>query len=436
MLTREENELLTGIGPGTPMGGMLRRYWLPACLSSEIAEPDSDPVRVRLLGEDLVAFRDSEGRIGLVKEQCPHRGASLFFGRNEEGGLRCLYHGWKMDVGGNVLEMPCEPADSDFRYKVKQVAYATHEQGGLVWAYMGPPAKQPSFPNFEWTLVPPSHRSIAKVHEAANWVQGLEGGLDSSHIDFLHSGRSVLHKEPYQGPQFDSEDAPFGIRYAATRPLDGQTPLSDIEAQRQIRYDGGSEAWDPGRYKYVRVTNFVAPFYSFIPSLTSRRLMTAFVPIDDENHWYYNVFFDADQPVDNEDQLARRHLAVGPDLNADFSKKRTLQNNYWQDRSAMRAKLSFSGIAGNPHQDIAMLESMGPIYDRTQEHLGVSDSAVIRMRHRLLDSLRNHLQGNDPVGLDPSIDYANLRSYGRVVPVETPWQQIGEVASPFQPVLP
>src|SRR5487761_1247257 len=192
MLTREENELLTGIGPGTPMGGMLRRYWLPACLSSEIAEPDSDPVRVRLLGEDLVAFRDSEGRIGLVSEYCTHRGASLFFGRNEEGGLRCLYHGWKYDVEGRILDTPCEPADSTFKERLRQPTYPVHEAGDMVWAYMGPPEKLPAFPNFEWTLVPPANRSIAKMRADCNYIQSLEGTLDYAHAMILHSGWAIM----------------------------------------------------------------------------------------------------------------------------------------------------------------------------------------------------------------------------------------------------
>src|SRR5581483_4182173 len=164
----EDNELLTRVGPGTPMGAMMRRYWIPAFLSEDLPEPDCDPIRIRLLGEDMVAFRDTNGRVGMMLERCPHRGASLWLGRNEDGGLRCIYHGWKIDVEGRILEMPCESVDSTFKDRVRQVAYPTHEQGDMVWVYMGPPDHKPAFPNFEWTLVPSSNRSIAKVREECN----------------------------------------------------------------------------------------------------------------------------------------------------------------------------------------------------------------------------------------------------------------------------
>jgi phthalate 4,5-dioxygenase len=432
VLTHEENELLTRVGPGTPMGAMLRRYWLPACLTEEIPEADGDPVRVRLLGEDLVAFRDTEGRVGLLKELCPHRGASLFYGRNEEGGVRCLYHGWKMDVAGNVVDMPCEPAGSDFKTKVRQVAYPTHEEGDIVWAYMGPPDKRPSFRSFEWSLLAKANRSVAKVHEVANWVQALEGGLDSSHVDILHLGRSILRGEPYEGPQFDVADTAYGLEYAATRRFSGQSLLIDIQTDQLPQASG---EWNPEHYKYVRLTRWVAPFFCFIPALVSERLTTIFVPIDDEHTWYYNVFFDDRRPVDHQKMLAKRYVVVGPDLNPDYTKKRTRANNYWQDRAAMRAKRTYSGIDGNPTQDMAMLESMGPIYDRSQEHLGVSDLAVIRLRRRLLDSLRAFLQGSDPIGLDPSFDYTTVRSHAKVVPTETPWQELDEAPSLEIPAL-
>src|SRR5581483_10233670 len=180
MLTKEENELLVRVGPGTPMGDMMRRYWIPACTSEEVAEPDGDPFKVRLLGEDLIAFRDTAGRVGLMDRLCPHRRAGLFLARNEEGGLRCLYHGWKMDVDGNILEMPCEPAESTFKERVKQRAYPTHEAGGLVWTYMGPRELQPSFPNFEWTICPRPNICVGKTMQECNYFQPVEGHGDST----------------------------------------------------------------------------------------------------------------------------------------------------------------------------------------------------------------------------------------------------------------
>src|SRR6266851_3851671 len=179
MLPPKENELITRVGQGTPMGNTMRRYWIPACLASEIAEPDSPPVRVRLLGEDLVAFRDSDGRIGLIDELCPHRRVSLFFGRNEECGLRCVYHGWKYDVEGNCVDQLNEPEEHQFKHHIHITAYPTVELGGLVWAYMGPPEKMPASPKFAWTQVPESRRHVSKVIEECNWLQALEGGIDN-----------------------------------------------------------------------------------------------------------------------------------------------------------------------------------------------------------------------------------------------------------------
>ncbi len=188
MLTREENELLTRTGPGTAAGALVRRYWIPVLSASELAEPDGPPLRVKLLGERLVAFRDTSGRVGLLAEFCPHRTASLFFGRNEECGLRCVYHGWKFDVDGNCVDQPSEPEASRFRGKIRQIAYPCIERGGVVWTYMGPPDQRPPFPALEWTEVPVSHRFVTRHLQECNWLQALEGGFDTSHLSFLHSG--------------------------------------------------------------------------------------------------------------------------------------------------------------------------------------------------------------------------------------------------------
>jgi phthalate 4,5-dioxygenase oxygenase subunit len=186
MLTAQDNALLTQVGPGTPMGNLLRRYWMPVLLSNEVSEPDSPPVRARILGEDLVAFRDTENRVGLVAQACPHRGASLFFGRNEEEGLRCVYHGWKFDTTGACVDMPSEPAESNFKTKVRVAAYPTRESGGIVWAYFGPPEKQPEFRDFGSESLTPEQWRASKVRVQCNWVQSMEGNLDTSHISWLH----------------------------------------------------------------------------------------------------------------------------------------------------------------------------------------------------------------------------------------------------------
>jgi phenylpropionate dioxygenase-like ring-hydroxylating dioxygenase large terminal subunit len=188
MLTREENELLTRTGPGTPMGSLMRRYWVPALFSRELPEPDCPPVQAKLMGERLVAFRDTDGRLGLLGELCPHRTASLFYGRNEECGLRCVYPGWKFDVDGNCVDMPSEPPGRGFQHKIKTTAYPCIERGGVVWTYMGPAELKPEFPSLEWAELPEQHRFVSRHIQECNWLQGLEGGFDTSHLAFLHRG--------------------------------------------------------------------------------------------------------------------------------------------------------------------------------------------------------------------------------------------------------
>src|SRR5579871_1356736 len=220
MLTSEENARLTRVGPGTPMGVLMRRYWQPACLSSELPENDGAPIRVRLLGEDLIAFRDSEGKVGLVDAYCPHRRAPMFFGRNEECGLRCVYHGWKFDREGNCVDMPSEPPDSLFKTKVKIEAYPTFEAAGAVWCYMGPPEQQPPVPDYEWMRAPATHRHLSKTFEEANWLQALEGGLDTAHSSFLHNmdlnNRAYLRNAD-TAPLLEVDKTDYGFRYAGIR---------------------------------------------------------------------------------------------------------------------------------------------------------------------------------------------------------------------------
>ncbi len=410
MLTAEENELLTRVGPHAPMGQMMRRYWIPACLSSEVPEPDCDPVRVRLLGEDLVAYRDSGGRVGLLGEPCPHRGASLFYGRNEDGGLRCLYHGWKLDTEGRVLDTPCEPPGSTFRDRLRHVAYPIHEQGDVIWAYMGP-GEPPRFPQFEWTLVPSPNRVIAKVQNDCNYLQGVEGVVDSSHVDILHSGLALMRNEMYVPPTYEVEDTPYGFRYGATR-----MPPFRVIGRADVKLG------DLEGKKYVRTSNFVAPFHTLVPPSNHGHMMI-FVPIDDETNWNYSIYYSEDRQVDPAEMADRRRSAVGPDLNPDGTKVRTRANHYMQDRSAMRGKKHWSGIAANPNQDAAMTESMGPIYNRSAEHLGYSDVAVQHMRRRMLESVRQFVEGNDPIGMDPSIDHSEIRSHAMVIPQHEPWQR-------------
>ena len=244
MLSRELNERIVRVGPGTPMGNALRAFWMPAVLSEEV-EKDGAPLRVRLLGEDLIAFRDSTASVGLIQNNCPHRGASLFFGRNEESGLRCVYHGWKFDADGHCVDMPNEPAESDFKSKVQAVAYPTRERNGVVWAYLGPTSDIPELPDLEWNLLPTAQRYVTKRVQECNWVQAVEGGIDPSHSGFLHA---PLHVDP------DSVTARDRYR------LDKRPHFALLETSYGLRI-GARRVADEQRH-YWSVTHFMMPFYN------------------------------------------------------------------------------------------------------------------------------------------------------------------------------
>jgi phthalate 4,5-dioxygenase oxygenase subunit len=412
MLSHEDNELLSRVCGDAPMGKMLRRYWLPACLSEEVPDADGTPKRVKLLGENLLAFRDTNGRIGLIDEYCPHRSASLVFGRNEECGIRCLYHGWKMDVDGNLTDVPTEPEGSKIMQNLKQKAYPTREAGDMIWTYMGPPEEMPPFPEFEWTKVAQSNRAIVKIVENANWVQAMEGAIDSAHSSFLHSSyRMGVRPSKDTAPKLETEDTTYGFRYAAIR-----KPEKDAD-----------------KNKYVRVTLFVAPIFCFVPPKEGYGSVHMFVPMDDGHTAFYGVNFSHDKALDTEEIRKRRRAAVGVDLDQQFRKIRTMENLYLQDREAMKSGQSFTGIEGVPNQDMAMQESMGSIVDRTKEHLGISDIAIIKMRRLLLQSVHSFVEGGKPIGLTSSVPYDKLRSDAKVIPIDQPWQTVGAYAGEYVP---
>ncbi len=268
MTTREQNDFLAQTGPGTPMGRLMRRYWIPALLSSEIAEPDCPPVRVRLLGERLIAFRDSAGRVGVIDEFCAHRGVSLWFGRNEESGLRCPYHGWKYDVTGQCIEVPSEPVESGFCKKIKLAAYDCVERGDVIWVYMGPPERKPPLPKFEWATVPATHRFVTKRTQECNWLQALEGGIDSVHVSFLH--RHDLRSDPLHV----SKGAEF------TRETDARFEVIETKGGMVI----GVRRPAAAHQFYWRITQWVMPFHTMIPPYGDNALNGhAFVPLDGEN---------------------------------------------------------------------------------------------------------------------------------------------------------
>jgi nitrite reductase/ring-hydroxylating ferredoxin subunit len=386
MLSREENELLVRTGPDTPMGRYLRRYWMPVLLASELPAPDCAPVRVRVLNERLVAFRDSDGRLGLLEELCPHRRASLFWGRNEGCGLRCVYHGWKFDVDGQCVDMPNEPPEYEFKRRMRTRAYPVREWGGLIWAYLGPPRSMPDLPQFEWAVVAAGHRYVSKRWQDSNYLQAVEGGIDSSHVSFLHStvsgGATVaatLGIQSYmwrdRAPRFTVGKTDYGLVIGARR---------DAEADSY----------------YWRVTQYLLPTATIIPA---RHDGTAplnghfWVPIDDENCWNYSITWLPERPLSAE-QIA--DLESGNSIHAGvdpltYRPLRNRENDYLIDRDEQR-RVSFTGIRGVSEQDSAVQESMGRIVDRTQEHLGTSDTAVIAARRLLLREARALQAGDEP----------------------------------------
>jgi phenylpropionate dioxygenase-like ring-hydroxylating dioxygenase large terminal subunit len=425
MLSKELNELLTHVGPGTPMGNLLRRYWMPALLSGEVPGADSDPIRVRLMGEDLVAFRDTNGRVGLIQNNCPHRGASLFFGRNEEAGIRCVYHGWKFDVEGNCVDMPNEPAESDFKHKVKAVTYPTHESGGVVWTYMGPPEKRLPFRDFGTDSLPREQWRASKTLSYCNFVQAMEGNLDTAHISFLHRSLddgslqddgtdrpgyssqdvSTRVKAQNRAPRVEVEDTPYGFRYAGIRST-------------------------PNGYDQVRMTIFAMPVMTFVSAIPFGGSCGMFVPIDDHNCWRIQV-----RVHPTEGSSGRGYLLPMPGgrqpgrLSGKQERLVTPENDYLLDRHLQRTT-TYTGIPGIQEQDLAVTESMGPIYDRSQERLGTTDRAIIRMRQLLINAAQDLERGIDPPGLDTSFDFTSLRSTEKIIEAGEDWRSLATPEDP------
>ena len=412
MLSREENDQLCRVGPGTLMGNLMREYWIPAAVSSELAAPDSDPLRVMLLGEQLIAFRDSSGQVGLIQNNCPHRGASLFFGRNEEGGLRCVYHGWKFSADGSCVDMPNEPAESDFRQKVKAVGYPTQERNGIIWAYMGSRTTPPPLPSFEGNMLPEGEWQITAIQRECNWFQGLEGDIDTSHFSFLHAGSmDVSTQQPGtfsyymlmdRAPRYSVIDTDFGTMYGAYRDT------------------------DDGR-RYWRVANFLFPFWTMPPQGVLGHKVTArgWVPMDDTHTMFYMAGpkLRPRTPAPGAG-LGNRLMTNTTDWFGRFRMFANASNDYQIDRAKQRRNTSmddFTGITGIHLQDQAITESEGPLYDRSTEHLASSDMMIIRVRRRLLLAAQALAdQGLVPPGVDDPDVFA-ARAGGVFLPRDADW---------------
>ncbi len=424
MLSVQDNETLCRVGPGTQVGGLMREYWIPALMSSELASPDCPPQRLRLLGENLIAFRVTSGEVGIIANSCPHRGASMFFGRNEEEGLRCVYHGWKFDVAGNCVDMPSEPAESNFKSKVHATAYPCVERGGVIWTYMGTRSETPALPDLEPNMLPSGEYSVQKALRECNWFQGLEGDIDTSHLAYLHLG-SVRPEDAKpktfdyytvadRAPKYEVLDTEFGTSYGAYRPAEEDT-------------------------YYWRVAHFLFPFYTMIPTgvLGTQVLVRAWVPIDDDHMMFWNMSAPRSMsigqgnapgtaPAPTPPQQTRRngfdYLPETSDWTGKFRLTQNRDNDYLIDREAQKSGESYTGIPGIHQQDQAITESMGTIYRRTQEHLGTSDAMVIRTRRRVINAARAHDQGVIPPGVDDPTVY-RYRSGGVILPRNVDWQE-------------
>jgi phthalate 4,5-dioxygenase len=427
VLTHEDNEVLTRVGPGTLMGNLLRRYWQPALLSSEVPAPDSPPLRVRLLGEDLVAFRDSNGRVGLVAQACPHRGASLFFGRNEEAGLRCVYHGWKFDIAGACVDMPSEPAESNFKSKVRALAYPTQEAGGVVWTYMGPRETMPAFRPIVSPDLPQEQWKAMKVEGLCNWVQSLEGNIDAAHTSWLHRR---LEFETYQPDESDKPGYPSLNMTFLIWAFDGAPALETQETWYGFRYAGLRNT--PGGYVHARVTDFIMPSLSYIPvAPVGGNDCIVVVPIDDNRHWRYHISTKpAVRMTDGTLQVIPANRPGGI-MNRSWLR----HNDYNIDRDDQKVN-NYTGISGGAiPQDQAMTESMGAVYDRGQEHLGTTDRAVILMRRMLIKAAKELAHGIEPPAVDPNLNYNDFRSAEKILAPDEDWRLLGTKADPVMQQL-
>lgn len=384
MLSQRDNEMLTQVGQGTPMGQYLRRFWTPLMLSSELPEPDGEPKEVTLLGEDLVVFRDTQGQVGLMQALCPHRQAPMVYGRNEESGLRCIYHGWKFDAAGACVDMPNEPSESDFKQKVKSGSYPTREWADIIWAYLGPRHLMPELPALEWARVGPEQRNLVKYRQECNFVQAIEGDIDSSHIGFLHMDRMHLanfstaeqkYRTQDRRPSWVLQPREYGLMLAARR---------DAEEDSQ----------------YWRTNQWLTPYYTMIATDLQQRRGHGhvWVPIDDQRTQVWCVIWAPNEALTEAERIQilggpNPHIATLDPVTGGLRGNR--KNHFFQDRTAQRNG-SFTGIRGVREQDAAVVEGMGGTVDRTREHLGTSDMAIIGMRRMLLNGAKELMQGNEP----------------------------------------
>jgi phthalate 4,5-dioxygenase len=419
MASAIESDELVRVGPGTVMGELMRQYWIPAAKSSEVKAGDT-PMRLMLLGEKLIAFRDATtGRVGVMDHRCPHRCASLFFGRNEDDGIRCIYHGWKFDVDGNCLEMPNVAPAQRFEDKVKAKAYKVNERGGLIWVYMGARAEAPPMPMIEATLLQEAEINAQFVQRECNWMQALEGDIDTSHFGFLHIGsvtpdqvqpdNLMKYQVANRAPEYHVADTEWGTMYAAYRPTD----------DNRI---------------YWRFAQFGFPFWAQVPqgNFIDRVSARAWVPMDDEHTMSVTLNWTkssrSTQPLKDGKPIpgAKAELDYLPNTTDWYGRwrpKANLGNDYFIDREAQRNGTIFSGITHIHMQDQAVTESMGPVTDHAFEHLAPSDQMIARTRRRLVHAARAlRDKGTVPPAVDDPEVFLRARS-GECVVATSDWRE-------------
>jgi phenylpropionate dioxygenase-like ring-hydroxylating dioxygenase large terminal subunit len=391
MLTKAQNEMLTRTGPGTPMGDVFRRFWVPVLLSRELPEPDAPPVRVTVMGEELIAFRDSAGAVGLIEPRCPHRGANLYFGRNEEGGVRCAYHGWKFDVRGRCLEIPTMERDAPtyehLRSRAGIVAYPTREWGECVWAYLGPAEAMPPLPDLEFALVDPGRRYVSKKLQECNWAQSAEGGMDTAHFSFLHApiGEDAMARLP---PGYAEQ-----VRWMQA---DGAPRYTVAPHEAGLILAGGRRA-NEGE-TYWRIAQYLMPNHSLAPGGAAGQTNhgQTWVPIDDESCWIFTYSWNPDRPLSEAERAAYASGgAIHAEVDEHYAPLRRRANDYLIDRDLQKRE-SFTGIKGISEQDQAIQDSQGRIHDRTREMLGPTDLGVSSLRALMLGAARDLAAGTAP----------------------------------------
>jgi phthalate 4,5-dioxygenase oxygenase subunit len=385
-MDRETAELLIRTGPGTRMGNLMRRYWVPVLLAAEVAEPDGPPVRVKILGEKLLAFRDTQGRIGLVDEFCAHRRASLYLGRNEECGIRCSYHGWKYDVSGQCVELPSVP---QLAPKMRIKAYPCIERGDVVWAYMGPPDKRPAPPELEWCLLPPERRFVSKRLQQTGYLQAMEGGIDTTHASWVH--------------RYELDHDPMHRHAEANKYIKAdRNAVFDIESAPHGLTIFGRRNGEPDSH-YWRITQWIFPWFTLIPPFGPHALGAhVWVPIDDESCWAWSINFLPDRPLPDEELQAMKegkgiHVKYVP---GSFLPLANPANDWLIDRGAQKDRRSYSGVEGFSMQDSSLQESMGAIQDYEGEHLVSTDKPIAMARRMLAAAARELEKGIEPPALD------------------------------------